>query len=67
MKKARSLMAVIALTGSLAACNTVAGIGEDITSASEAVQREISDDDNRQQRRNQSDDDNELLGGPDGQ
>ena len=64
MKKTLTAASAMTLILSLGACNTVAGIGEDITSASESVQRQISNDNNGTSKRSR--DDNELLGGPDG-
>ena len=68
MKKALSVLAVLGALGALSACNTVAGIGEDITSASEAVQERISDEDEtpRNNRNAPQAANDELLGGPDG-
>lgn len=62
MKNKLAWIAALVAATSLSACNTVAGIGEDITSASEAVQKQISDE----PKARQSKDDDELLGGPDG-
>lgn len=64
MKKTLTAASAMTLILGLGACNTVAGIGEDITSASESVQRQISNDNNGANKRSR--DDNELLGGPDG-
>lgn len=64
MKKTLTAASALTLILGLGACNTVAGIGEDITSASESVQRQISNDNDGSNKRSR--DDNELLGGPDG-
>lgn len=67
MKKSLTLISTLAAASALAGCNTVAGIGEDITSASETIQREISEDRSEPAPQPQpSDNDDELLGGPGG-
>ncbi|MEO1028946.1 MAG: hypothetical protein AAFX02_07795 [Pseudomonadota bacterium] len=66
MKKTLSALAILGALSALNACNTVAGIGEDITSASEAVQERISDEDEtpRNNRNAPQAANDELLGGP---
>lgn len=48
MKNALKLVLTAVVLTAMAACNTVQGIGEDITAAGKGVQDEISKDDNNE-------------------